>query len=281
MNFRCYDQLSLKLADGGGIFVGKNAQGKTSILEAICVLMRLQSPRSNKPQDFVQFDQNFCGVSGEYQNRDYRFAYGQLDVKKRGAIAEFRVDGDIVKKNADYLQDSGLVVWMGNADLELIRGGGEGRRRYLDFLGVQLSPEYRLSLRRYVRALKSRNALLKVKMKVASPRGDDEMSSLQAFTNILIEDGEKLSIFRRELIGWLNPFVAAAMAKISETEENLSLVYRSSIKESFREELEHSFERDSRMGITSVGPHRDEIILKVNDLKVKDFGSEGPATLSY
>ena len=149
MNFRCYDQLSLELVEGGGIFVGNNAQGKTSVLEAICVLMRLQSPRSNKPQDFIQFEQSFCGVSGEFNNRDYRFAYGQLDAKKRGAIPEFRVDGEIIKKNAEYLQDSGLVVWMGNADLELIRGGGEGRRRYLDFLGVQLSPEYRLSLRRY------------------------------------------------------------------------------------------------------------------------------------
>ncbi|MCB1080017.1 MAG: AAA family ATPase, partial [Verrucomicrobiae bacterium] len=159
--FRCFDSLRLSLEPGVTIFVGDNAQGKTSILEAACVLLRLQSPRSSNLADAIQIDRDGFAIAGSLGDTDLQLQYSEKTGRK------LRIDGESQKRSADYLRASELVVWMANDDLSLVRGGGDGRRRYLDFMAAQLYPAYRPALKAYERALRSRNFLLK---RDASPR---------------------------------------------------------------------------------------------------------------
>ena len=150
LNFRCFEEVSLSLAPEGGIFVGENAQGKTSLLEAVCLLLRLQSPRARQMRQLIREGSEGFGVAGESMGRSL-----QVRGDRKGLI--LRNEGEEVSSRRDYLSESGLVVWMGNGDLDLVRGGGEGRRRYLDFLASQIELEYRDHWNRYRKALSARN----------------------------------------------------------------------------------------------------------------------------
>ena len=123
VDFRCFEALSLEIPPDLGVFVGENAQGKTSLLEAICVLVRLHSPRTHRLGQIIRLGQDSFGVAGECWAEERRASYGRDGM-------EMRTDGESVASQGDYLAGGGLIVWMGNEDLELVRGPGELRRRF-------------------------------------------------------------------------------------------------------------------------------------------------------
>src|SRR5437764_7643620 len=151
-SFRCFDALRVELGPEN-FFIGQNGQGKTSILEAACVLLRMQSQRSSTLAPVVRFGEKAFGVSGRVMDHRLEFRYSAL--RRRVSL-----DGIEQRLLGEYLR-LGRVVSFANTDIELVRGGSEARRRYLDFLGAQIDPLYRPTLRAYERALRSRNALLK------------------------------------------------------------------------------------------------------------------------
>lgn len=262
--FRCFDSLRLSLEPGVTIFVGDNAQGKTSILEAACVLLRLQSPRSSNLADAIQIDRDGFAIAGSLGDTDLQLQYSEKTGRK------LRIDGESQKRSADYLRASELVVWMANDDLSLVRGGGDGRRRYLDFMAAQLYPAYRPALKAYERALRSRNFLLK---RDASPR----WTEIDAYTRLLDQHGAVLSQHRRDMIERLAPFAADAQRQISGREESLRIAYESASGQSgnLGAELLGRREEEFRKRQTAAGPHRDDLILEVNGLAAAKFASEG------
>ena len=190
-DFRCFPTLNCAMGGGITLFTGDNAQGKTSILEAVCVLLRLQSPRTSTGAELVRFGAPGFGIAGTLQGRE-------LTHTVTGPDKKLLVDGQPQRRTADYLDASGLVVWMGNGDLELVSGTGEPRRRYLDFLGSQLFPEYRTTLKSYEKALRQRNFLLK---RDASPPWPE----IDAYTAVLVPHGQSLLGLRASLLEKLAP----------------------------------------------------------------------------
>ena len=249
------------------MFIGENAQGKTSILEAVCVLLRLQSPRTSRAVEMVKFGNLEFGIAGTFQGGE---AAGPAELKHTltNGIRELFLDGVATAKTAHYLQASGLVVWMGNGDLELITGSGEPRRRYLDFLGVQLFPEYREALSRYDKALRTRNFLLK---RDASPN----WQQIDAYTSILIANGEVLTALRARLIDELQPHAATAHHAISGRSEQLVISYQNASGSDFRQSLQQRREQEAARRMTLVGPHRDDLLLAVDELPAGQYASEG------
>lgn len=152
-NFRCFEALRTEFAPGFNFFIGQNGQGKTSILEAACVLLRLQSQRSSSLAQAVRIGHQSFALAGRAQEHMLEFGYSTLRRK-------LSFDGVEQKSATEYLR-IGRVVSFANPDIELIRGGSDSRRRFLDFLGAQIEPSYRPCLRGYERALRARNALLK------------------------------------------------------------------------------------------------------------------------
>jgi len=260
MNFRCFESLAIEVPASGGVFVGNNAQGKTSILEALCVLVRLHSPRSHRLATLARSGSAGFGVAGDpwQQERQVRQSRDGL---------RFKVDGEIRASQGAYLNDGGLVVWMGNEDLDLIRGPGEQRRRYLDFLGAQLDPDYRRAWSRYRLALRAKNLLLKD----ARPRDAEILS----YEEILVVTGTLLMEARARLIAELAPLAAAAQCIVSGKDEILTLHYLPASGPDLREAMLQARERESRLRQAVVGPHRDELGLRLHGMPAADYASEG------
>jgi DNA replication and repair protein RecF len=240
------------------VFVGANAQGKTSLLEAVCVLARLQSPRTTRLGEALQHGRRGFVVDGHIDGRHMQFYYAPE--RKKLALDSVTQTG-----TADYL-DVARVVWFGTADIDLVRGTADLRRRYLDFLGTQLQAPYRQTLRAYERALRSRNRLLK------SARPD--WREIGAFDGPLIEQGIALTEMRGRLLGDLEPHAAAGQRGISGSGEELRLNYARGSGEDFAASLEAGREMDARLRQTGTGPHRDEIELLL-DGRRSQFASEG------
>jgi DNA replication and repair protein RecF len=262
-DFRCFDQLHCELGEAVTLFVGDNAQGKTSILEAVCMLMRLQSPRTSGISEMIRFDGRELGIAGHWRGR-------KLRVASDGKRWKLAVDDGDCGRRADYLAESGLVVWMGNEDLQLVRGGGDARRRYLDFIAGQLHPPYRPALRAYEKALRTRNFLLK---RDASP----QWRQIDAYTKVLVEHGGILSRVRGDLVESLQPWAAEAQKQVSGRDEALELRYATGWPEGadLAAAFEASRAEDQRRRQTGVGPHRDDIGLQLNGLAAAPFASEG------
>jgi DNA replication and repair protein RecF len=266
IHFRCWKELSIEMPDSGAIFVGQNAQGKTSILEAVCVLLRLQSPRTHKLGTMVQSGERGFGIAGEAWEEQRKVRYDA-----DGLICE--VDQEARDTSAAYLRDGGLVVWMGNEDLELVRGSGEVRRRYLDFMGVQWEPEYRRHWSRYRRALKAKNTLLKERIP------DDK--HIAAYEEIMIESGDALAHARASMVVGLQQWAAESHQAVSigdaahPSKESISLEYRPAGSLTMRAALAQAYERERRTRQSVAGPHRDDLVLLLNGMPASDYASEG------
>lgn len=259
-DFRCYQTLRCPLPEGTTLFVGDNAQGKTSLLEAVCVLLRLQSPRCQGARELVRFGSDRFGVAGTFDGRELRHTGGETRT--------LSVDTASSRRPADYLAASGLVVWMGNSDLELVAGSGEARRRYLDFTGAQIYPEYRGALRSFEKALRARNLLLR---RDAVPAWRE----VDAWTQVMVEHGLTLRRLRLELVAALSPHAAEAHREISGSGERLTLGYEPGCGENYAEELAAARGAETARRVTFLGPHRDEVALAINHLPAARFASEG------
>lgn len=260
VDFRCFESLSLEISEEPLVLVGGNAQGKTSILEAICVLVRLHSPRTHRLGQLVRFGQPEFGVAGECWGVERRMTHGKDGVA-------MRVAGEGCAERRDYLADGGLVVWMGNEDLELVRGPGEVRRRYLDFLASQLDADYWRHCSRYRRALKARNLLLK-------ERRIDE-TQVTAYTELLVEHGQPVQQQRALLVERLREPVAAAQGEVGGRDEQVELRYDPTGGFDLAAAFVQVAEQERRTRQTVVGPHRDDFGLILNGMSAAQFGSEG------
>jgi DNA replication and repair protein RecF len=178
-----------------------------------------------------------------------------------------KADDEPRASKSDYLEDGGLVVWMGNEDLDLIRGPGEGRRRYLDFIGAQIDKRYRRSWSRYKRALQSKNLLLK--------EGRPRDAEILSYEEIMVEHGTVLIETRTHLVEELSTLAAEAQRAVSGRDEALSLQYLPASGQDLRESILQARERETRLRQAVVGPHRDELALRLHGMPATDFASEG------
>ena len=258
-DIRCFHSVSIPLVDGFNFFIGANGEGKTSILEAACVLLRLQSQRSATLAPLVRLGAKSFVVRGIFDEHALEFRYGALH-------RQLQFDGVTQRTATEYLR-VGRVVSFANIDIELVRGSSEPRRRYLDFIGAQIYPTYRPTLRAYERALRSRNALLKS----AQPR----LRELAAYDSPLLENGARLGAMRAKIVQRLAPHVAAAHHAISATKEKIDMHFSPGNAEDFAADLAQSREKEARLRQTVVGPHRDDVDLSVDGMPASTYASEG------
>src|SRR6266566_5253952 len=194
-NFRCFEGVSIDIGPALNLFLGANGEGETTILEAACILLRLQSQRSSSLAPVIQIGKKFFEVRGRFEEHELEFRYNGLRRRVTFDEIEQRTLGE-------YLGIA-RVVSLANADIELVRGGSEARRRYLDFLGAQIDGSYRPALRAYERALRARE--------------------VAAYDAPLIEHGRVLLRLRAELTEMLAPLATQAYRRISAGRERFAL----------------------------------------------------------
>ena len=258
-NFRCFEGIAIDIGPGFNLFLGGNGEGKTTILEAACVLLRLQSQRSSSLVPVIKIDKKFFEVRGKFEKHELEFRYSALRRQVKFDQVEQRTLGE-------YLR-IGRVVSLANGDIELVRGGAEARRRYLNFLGAQIDGTYRPVLRAYERALRARNTLLKSPV----PRARE----VAAYDAPLIENGRVLLRLRGELTERLAPLAAQAYQHISAGREKFALRLLPGASDDFEGDLERSRSESIRLRQTIIGPHRDDLELLVDSLPAGPFASEG------
>ncbi len=239
--------------------IGKNASGKTSLLEAVAVLARLQSPRTNSLAQLVRHGAKGLVTDGYSEGYHLQFYYSTT----RRKIA---LDG-VEQKNASAYLDLTRLVYLANSDIALIRGPSEIRRRFLDFVAAQLFPGYRDVLKSYEKAVHLRNRYLKM-----IPSRPKEVS---AYSKPLLQFGSNLTMMRADLLQRLGPHLAESFGSVSDRSEQLNLSYFPGATDDFEKALIDSADQEARLMVTIVGPHRDDFQLQVNGKPAEHFASEG------
>jgi len=261
-DFRNYTRLDADFEPGFHLLLGRNAQGKTNILEALHLLATLRSFRGVGSAAMVRHGQPGWFVGGR------AIGTSTHDVRIYWSSRERRLtlDQQPIKRLTDYLGTFRTVAFC-TEDLTLVKGAGRGRRRFLDFLLTQTVPGYLPLLQRYTRAVRARNALLK--------RKPIDEASLDSFTAEVIQLGNQLIAHRHDLMPALAPRIQAAHKRIAPNGEELRVELTPSVKKDFTAELELTRDRERKHGATIIGPHRDEIALLLHDRSAADYASEG------
>jgi len=261
-DFRNYPRLDADFSPGFHLLLGDNAQGKTNVLEAIYLMATLRSFRGVGSAQMIRHGQKGYFVGGHVVGQ------GEREIKMFWSARErnLTLDNRPVKKLGDFLGTLRTVVFC-TEDLQLIKGTGRTRRRFLDLLLSQTQPGYLALLQRYMQVVRSRNALLK--QFAADPM------LLDSFSEQLVKLGGEISRHRRELIPKLSPLARLAYRRISNDAEELRIAYEPSVKSDFSVELAQLRDRERRFRATLLGPHRDDLQLLLNEKSAGQFGSEG------
>lgn len=249
----------LELGERGTAWVGPNASGKTSILEAIQKLTILRG--FGKEEEMMRW-----GSSG-YRLRA-RLSEGIVEVTyEKGKGTRVYWEGEVVQPLSRWIGRF-PVVSLRPADITWIEGGAMERRRWADRLLSQLSPPYLEALTRYQRALDQRNALLQA--------NETSLTLLEPWENILISEGVRIQQMRQELAGALAPIIAEYYALFGG--ERPHLIYKSSVepdRQSWLSAWERQRKEELRLGRTLIGPHLEDFILRLDGQVARGYASEG------
>lgn len=264
-NFRNLMPFDVEFCDDTNIIYGNNAQGKTNLIEAIWLFTGAKSFRGAKDNEMVAF-------SGETANLKMDFVTGGVERQAKIKIGSRRtaeLDGKKLKSAAGLVGNFCATVFS-PLDLGIVKEGPSMRRRFLDLAIGQLYPNYVAVLKDYSRVVFQRNYILKQMDKVLK-----ENDLLNVFEAEIVELGEKIAKYRLEYCKNLTLNSASIYNEISSLREELEAVYMPSIGEDFAEQLYSARKTDVFSGITSVGPHRDDLDFKINGISARTFGSQG------
>lgn len=300
-DFRNYETLEVALVRGPNVFVGSNGQGKTNLVEAISYLSTLGSHRVSTDQALIRSGSDAAIVRARLEHAD-RDVLLEVQLNRSGAN---RAQVNRVPVKPRELPRHIATVLFAPEDLALVRGEPSGRRRFLDQLLVQLSPRFAGILADYDRVLRQRNSLLK------SARGarviESQLSTLELWDERLIDLGSAIIDGRSDLVDRLRPQVAEAYEGIAgpghRADLGLELTTRGSQPEDggepagagdnldsgefatgsagtatadeFRAAVARVRRAELDRGLSLVGPHRDDMLLVLNDLPARGYASHG------
>ncbi|MGL5034234.1 MAG: DNA replication/repair protein RecF [Microcystaceae cyanobacterium] len=282
-NFRNYASQWVNFLAPKTIILGENAQGKSNLLESIELLATLKSHRTNRDRDLVQTGKE-TGTIWANLERQYGKSELHLTLQQSGR-RELKVNQESVRRQMDFL---GLinVVQFSCLDLDLVRGAPEVRRHWLDSLLVQLEPVYSHILSQYQHILKQRNALLKNERALGeSGQCDLNLEQLKVWDQQLAEMGSRVTRRRARVLSRLVPIAQTWHEQISGKKEALAIAYApnvewekddaQSVKQAFLEKIQQRRIPEQQMGISLVGPHRDDLSLIIDGTPAKSYASQG------
>ena len=271
-NFRSYSDLELPLKPGITIFLGRNGEGKTNIVESVLYLAFLSSHRTATDQPLVQLGQNSAYVRSKIQQPD-REVIVELEINADKANRA-RINQNPVRSQKELF---GLVqcVYFSPEDLDLVRGDPAERRRFIDQLLTLRSPRLAGVITDYERAVRQRNSLLK------SRAG---YSSLESWDQQVAQYGGEIIAARLSLLRDFEPVFSDVYKEISE-KKPARITYKCSIDNPSTDPATNTAAMLAKMseikgqeierGLTLIGPHRDDLLLHLGDHFVKGYASHG------
>ncbi|MGP6178427.1 DNA replication/repair protein RecF [Microbacterium sp. A196] len=290
VDFRNYATADLALLPGPNVLVGRNGQGKTNLAEAIVFLATLGSHRVSSDAPMVRDGHEFAVIRARLSVGDRRVLV-EVQINRQGSN-KARINGSPSKTNE--LPRYAHVVLFAPEDLQIVRGDPSSRRKFADQLLIQRTPRMTGVLADYDRVLKQRTALLK-SARARGIRGE-ALTTLEVWDDKLIALGSEIIDARLRLASDLQHPLAAAYSAIAGADhspelewalsvsgadpeegevDSLPQTQRTKLAEMFRAALLAKRQQELDRGLTLVGPHRDDLLMRVRDLPVKGYASHG------
>lgn len=269
---RRFDDVSVIPAAGLNLFTGDNGAGKTSVLEGLHLMAYGRSFRGRVRDGLIRSGMPALEVYVEWQEAPLPTARRRAGMRHTGSSWEGRVDGAAVSHLGELCAALAVVTFEPGSHA-LITGGSETRRRYLDWGLFHVEHEFLALWRRYARALKQRNALLKARARDAQ---------LDAWDHELAEAGVPLSLYRQRYLEALEPRVAALIQELAPALGACTMGYQPGWRAnevSLADALLMARDRDLLVGHTSVGPHRADWRIELSGIPGRDALSRGQAKL--
>ena len=267
LNYKNLEQVELDFSPKMNCFIGQNGMGKTNLLDAVYYLSFCKSSANPIDSQNIKHNQDFFVVQGSYltDEGDPEEVYCGL---KRRQKKQFKRNKKEYSKLSDHI---GLIplVMVSPADSELILGGSEERRRFMDVVISQYDREYLSALIRYNKAMAQRNTLLK-----AEVEPDDEL--MNVWEEMMASAGEVVFRKRNDFINEFIPTIQSFYSYISQDQEVVNLSYEShAMQGNLLQIIRESRQRDRIMGYSLKGIHKDDLVMQLAEYPIKREGSQG------
>lgn len=261
--------------DGINIVYGANAQGKTNLVEAIGLFSGRERLR-RKDSSSIAFGRDFCKLQIKFNDRE-RDQLAQATLSKK---SKFFLNSVPLKTISEFCGCFN-TVFFAPAHISIVQSDPKIRRKFIDDAIAQVKPEYAKYCRQYARILSQRNMLLKKNNNVSS-------STIEIWNMQMAKLGTIITMMRQDYIDKISPILADIYSGISLGRENLKIYYMSTVfdrklqniyseddAKEYMKKLEDNEKSDFEMGFTKIGIHRDDFILKIDGLNVREYGSQG------
>ena len=266
-NFRNYSNKEIKLHENINVFFGENAQGKTNIIESIFLCSIGKSFRTNKEKELIKFNEEKATVEINFQKSDRD---GKIKIEI-GNKKQVYLNGIKLKKLSELLGNINVVIFTPD-DINILKGGPQNRRKFLDIMISQLRPNYMHILTLYLKTLEQRNNYLKqIKLE------NKDESLLDIWDEKLVDYGMKIYEYRTEFIEKIQNKIKKIHKEITQDKEDIEIKYFSdaTTRQNFINELKSRRKLDIIKGFTTKGVHRDDFVVYINGKEVEIYGSQG------
>ena len=266
-NFRNYEEQEIEFNRNINVFYGENAQGKTNIIEAIFLCSMGKSFRTQKDKELINLNSNNSGVEVEFikSDRDGKIKI-ELNNKKNIFLNSVRL-----KKLSELLGNINIVIFTPE-DINILKGGPQNRRKFLDIMVSQLRPNYVYILNLYLKTLEQRNKYLR---QIKEENKNEEL--LEIWDEKLSEYAVKIFEYRNEFIKKIKNKIKKIHSEITENKEEIEIDYVSDCKnkDEYLKILKNRRKLDIIKGYTTRGIHRDDFMIYINKKQINIFGSQG------
>lgn len=276
INFRNYDNAYLEFNPMINIFIGKNAQGKTNLLEAIYMCAYGKSFRTNRDKEIISFskDEAYIGSTMKINNYDKLLEIKMNRIKNK----RIRINKNELKNYKELYSGLNVVIFSPD-DLKIVKEGPSHRRDFMDISISKVKPVYSYNINRYNKLLFQRNNLLK------SNRFKKDLNNLLDVFDMQISNiGTSIVLERKRFIDQISKISNNTYKSIVSKGENLKLEYTTNVpivdnkcqmERAYLNKLKECFKRDIEYGTTEIGPHKDDIYMTINNKDVRTYGSQG------
>ena len=266
-NFRNYEKEEINLEKNINIFYGQNAQGKTNIIESIFLCSLGKSFRAKKDNEMIKLNEQNAMVEIEYEKSDRE---GKIKIEI-GNKKNIYLNGIKIKKLSELLGNLNIVIFTPD-DINILKGGPQNRRRFLDIMISQLRPNYMHILNLYIKTMEQRNIYLR---QIKEEHKDENL--LDIWDEKLAEYAIKIYEYRKEFIRKIIKKLDIIHKNITNNAEQVELDYITECdsKEKYLKLLKERRKLDIIKGFTTKGVHRDDFMIYINKKDIKIFGSQG------
>lgn len=266
-NFRNYEKEEINLEKNINIFYGENAQGKTNIIEAIFLCSLGKSFRAKKDIEMIKINEQNAIVEIEYEKSDRD---GKIKIEL-GNKKNIYLNGIKIKKLSELLGNLNIVIFTPD-DINILKGGPENRRKFLDIMISQLRPNYMHILNLYMKTIDQRNKYLK---QIKEENKDEKL--LEIWDEKLAEYAIKICEYREEFINKIIEKIKKIHKNITNGKEEIELKYITECKnkENYLKLLKERRKLDIIKGFTTKGVHRDDFVIYINKKEINIYGSQG------